>query len=273
MIQLKAIASGVYISLVVGTIAQESNMSLIDDEQRIEYRLGPLPDDGFGERFKRQNRLQLERVFRNRLSAFSIWTHDRPFSIDSDIVSQSTILKSSRNALRDMAVETALVDNARDWLRNLIRGSVGSTDEEEVVTVHPDFNPNETAWLNSKRKNGIWGYGIRPFQTSPYAHVTYRYLNDYGEEMFLSHLRYHYSGFEAHRAEFLIDVPLMHEVRLTAGIVFSTREEDRLDGEMYKWSVRLERVIVKSEIGHIASFIGTELSERQVVLAGLTSSF
>lgn len=272
MTVIKAITSGIYVSVVIGTIAQESNMSLIN-EQKYEYKLPSLPDDSFDARFKRQNRLQLERIFRNRLSPFSIWTSDRPLSIDSGIASESDILRSGRNAFRDLAVDTALVLNARDWLRTLIQGSVGSTDEEEVTTVHPDFNDTEAEWLNKKRKNGIWSYGIRPFQTSPYAHLTYRYVNDNGEELFLSHLRYHYSSFEHHRAEFLVDVPLMHELRLTAGIVFSTREEDRIDGETYKWSMRLERFITRSEKSYIASFIGTELSEHQTVLAGLTSAF
>lgn len=220
-----------------------AEFGLIEPASRVRELPVDLPEesDDFFYRFASKSKDRLSLRLHDAINPMQVW--DRELSpTNSPIVRINFVTSSMKYAIREMAVDTYLVENMRGWFRDFVRGAFGNTEEEDVSIVdRPSLQYSEETWRQEIKRHDLkWGIRLLRWP-DPYAYVSGRLGRHDGQEIFLWHLRYYFREFEEHKIEALFSMILPYNSSLSTGIVFSAEKRYREIGSMYFGTVSIDK--------------------------------
>lgn len=184
----------------------------------------------FWDHFEFSFESRAERIFTDRLHSLNTMNwHFELAAQDAEAFRQSSANAASRALSRSLSVslrEATLDLPVMVWLRehrgffaDLVLNSMDSVAEEAVDPLNPSYRPLEQSWWRTLAANREFTYGLRPFQTSPYAFVSAGIWRR-DTLLMLVHVRYHYRHFSDHQFELAASWPLAHGVSLDVGTAY-----------------------------------------------------
>jgi len=226
----------------------------------------------FWERFEFSFELQADRIFTDRFHSLNTMNwHFELVGRAADDFRDTTAHAASRALSRSLSIslrEATFDLPLMVWLRehrgffaDLVLNSMDATGEEAVAPLNLSYRLLERSWWERLAASRGFSYGIRPFQTSPYAFVSAGIWN--GDSLLmLAHVRYHYSHFADHQFELAISVPLARGVSIDLGTAYQFgRHED---------TKRMVLKLSKQFAGGGIMHIGMETQEHPRFLVGLS---
>lgn len=226
----------------------------------------------FWERFEFSFEDQAERIFTDRFHSLNtINWHFELAGRAADDFRDNSAHAASRSLSRSLAIsfrEATFDLPLLVWLRehrsffaDLVLNSMEASGEEAVAPLNLSYRLLERSWWERLAASRGFSYGIRPFQTSPYAFISAGIWN--GDSLLmLAHVRYHYRHFADHQFELAVSVPLAPGVSIDVGTAYQFgRHEDAT-----RLVVKLSKQFAEGGIMHI----GLEAQEHPRLLVGLS---
>lgn len=226
----------------------------------------------FWDRFEFSFSARAERIFTDRLHSLNTMNwHFELAARDAEEFRQISAQAASRALSRSLSVslrEATLDLPVMVWLRehrgffaDLVLNSMDSLGEEAVDPLNPSYRPLERSWWRTLAASREFSYGLRPFQTSPYAFVSAGVWR--GDSLLmLLHVRYHYRHFSDHQFELAASWPLAHGVSLDVGTAYQFGRNQDLS----RMVVKLSKQFDDGGIFHL----GIEAQEHPRFIVGLS---
>ena len=233
-----------------------------------------MPEEGsdFLSRFSIMSRDRFEHRSFDFANPFRMRMYDLSLIDPNDpIISAGQIGGSMKFALREIAVDTAFVQDSEEWFKNLFEGTIGNLDEEEVtIAGSPHLQYSEESWRRGMKKGPIkWGVRLLRWP-DPYVYVSGRMGHYDGQEILVWHLRYYLEKFKGQRVEALLSMPLPEDFFLSVGMVYSPDREIDVLERIYVGTLRLEKWFAKKQG---AIFVGAEVYKEMSLTAGCFFTF
>lgn len=228
----------------------------------------------FWERFDTAFQSDVNDVFADALSPLNTirWNFNLPDGNVSDgfhnrmtKAADSALIDSIDYSTREAVIETPFVlwlDAHQGWFAELFRGSVDDFGEQSLSPLNASYRAVQQTWWKTLLENGGTYYGIRPFSTSPYAYVSRGITDGGGKTVVLANVRYYYDHYSDHRFELSLSIPIAYGVSVDLGSAyrFGANENNR------SFAVQ----IIKEFKGRGFAHLGFEVSERPIIIAGVT---
>jgi len=150
------------------------------------------------------------------------------FSQLSTGAARGALAKSVTSGLREAALtlpSMIWLEDRHAFFANFFLNSLDSIEEESVSPLDPSYRDLERSWWKRLADSGTTYYGVRPFQTNPYAFVS-RAFKDGDTLLVLAQVRYHYRDFADHRFEFALSVPLPYGYSIDLGTAYQFGRHD-----------------------------------------------
>jgi hypothetical protein len=155
------------------------------------------------------------------------------------------------------------LENRQGFLGTLIRGTIADVDEEELEPVGVSYIVAEQSWGRKVVRNGGLEYGVRPYNTSPYAYLSWK-LGPRNKPIVLGDVRYYYQDLSGHRFETIVSAPISHGFALTSGVRY---DMDRRDEQM-RVTLRLQK---RFRGGY--TYVGGQVYGRGQIIIGFTKDW
>lgn len=257
-----------------GSAAESERADMLIGQSRLKEMPLRIPEhwEDFYQRVAGMSRNKFENLFFDRANPLRMRIHDLSTTDPNNfLVSKGYVTSSLKYAFREIAVDTAFVQNSEDWLRGFVEGVVGNTSEEQFgIAETAQLQYSEESWRQKIRnENFLWG--ARLFRwPNPYVYVSGKLGHMDGEEIALWHIRYYLKEFRGQRVEALVSLPLPEKFFLSSGMVYSPIDDYRRLGRMYVATLRLEKWF-KNRAG--AMFFGVELYKKLDITTGFFKEF
>ena len=229
--------------------------------RRFDVSFQGRADDAFTDKFHPFNLIQ--RVGDGRLRLFDE-SIDRQAEVAGDALS-SAFSASLRDAALGMNLPIMIwLRDREDFFANLLWNSVDSVEEESISPTDLSYRRTERSWWNAIAKSDRLQFGLRPFNTSPYAFMSWR-IKDGERVRLLGHVRYRFRGFTDHSFELALSTPMARGLSLDFGTTYQIGQHDERKALVFK--------LTKSFSPHALMHIGVEVEKHPVLIAGLSVSW
>ena len=229
--------------------------------QRFDRSFQSRADNEFTDQFHPFNLIQPAgdgnfRLFDDRI--------DRPAEVASDALADA-FSASLRDAALGMNFPIIVwLRDREDFLANLLWDSLDSVEEQSISPIDLSYRRSERSWWNEISKSSRLRFGLRPFNTSPYAFTSWR-IKDGERVRLLGHLRYRFRGFSDHALELALSTPVARGLSLDVGTTYQFGQHDERNALVFK--------LTKTFSPHVLLHVGVEAEKHQVLLAGLSVSW
>jgi len=226
--------------------------------QRVDFSFHHRADDAFTDSFHPFRLIQRDGDGQIRLFDESI---DHPAEMAQDSLSDA-FSSSVRDAALSMNLPFVVWLKEREgFLSNFLWDSIDSVEEETVDPLDLTYRRSERSWWNDVSKRGKVRVGLRPFNTNPYAFLSWR-LKDSERVRLLGHLRYRYKGFSDHSFELGLSMPMARGLSLDFGTSYRIGRREDQQSLVFR--------LTKSFARDAVAYIGVEAQQQPVLIAGIS---
>jgi len=230
------------------------------------------PPETFWERFEFAFDHNAQRVFTDRFHSFNTmrWYLELADHSADELRDRTTreargaFSRSVVTGVREAAIDLPFMvwlEGRQDFLSDLLLHSLDTVEEEAVAPLDPAYRLLERSWWQRLSNSRDFYYGLRPFQTSPYAFIGMGIRNG-DTVLVLAHLRYHYSHYADHEFEFALSLPLAHGVSIDAGTAYRFGQHQEAQVVVLK--------LFKQFAGGGIMHVGMELQQHPTFVVGMS---
>jgi hypothetical protein len=203
-----------------------------------------------------------------QVSAGQVRLFDENIDDTAEMASDALYDTFSRS-LRDAALEmnfpvVTWLRDRQDFFAHFLWDSLDSVGEQSLSPLELTYRQTERSWWKEVANSSRVRFGLRPFNTSPYAFMSWRIKRD-GQLLCLGHLRYRLRGFTDHSFELGLSLPITSRFSLDFGTCYRIGREDNAKSLVCKLTKYLSQDSVL--------FVGMEAQQNPVLIAGFSASW